>query len=382
MTKEIAVSPITAVEGELANLRTRQAELQARKAEAEGKREAARSTRKAALAADTAGDITKHTKAVRDAEDEIETVDSVLTDVAAQITDVEERLADARDQDQREGAAVALEALAAQLGEYGRQFGAAMADVGRICREVVDTLPATMVIAEVPEKLKAGSNGTLFLEDYRGQATPAELIRIILAEGIAHAFRPAFAARHAGGDFEMVLKRAAGLDGRLTTGFREQGFERVFSPEHTMQALITDRLLARAEGIRNGSLTADLIDVAPAKAKEPPLPPKPPAPVKIVARETFNFRDIDGLKCFVGFETHELDRDIADMAVISGLAYRIGTPEAHDLQALIASGRAQRSRNGAKLELVRQADGKIISVERSDGRAVATVTHLEMGKVA
>ena len=65
MTKSDTVSPITAIEGELANLRTRQAELQARKAEAEGKRDAARSARKAALAADTAGDITKHTKAVR-----------------------------------------------------------------------------------------------------------------------------------------------------------------------------------------------------------------------------------------------------------------------------------------------------------------------------
>ena len=382
MTKSDTVSPITAIEGELANLRTRQSELQARKSETEGKRDAARSARKAALAADTAGDITKHTKAVRDAEDEIETIDSVLADVANQIGDAEGRLAEAMDHDQREAAAAKLEALAAQLGEYGRQLGAAFAEVGRICSEAIDTIPATMAIAEVPEKVKASGSGALYLETYRGQATPAELIRIILAEGIAHAFRPAFAAMLVRGDLEMVLKRAAGLDGRLTIDFREQGFERVLSPEEAMQALITDRLLSRAEGIRNGSLPADLIDVAPPKAKEPSTPAKAPAPVWIVARETFTLEEPDGLKCFTGLEVHKVAADVARMATISGLGFVTNTLEGIELLDQVAKGRPPRSTNALKLKLVRQADGKIVSVEADGSRGPATVTRLTTGNAA
>jgi len=255
-----------------------------------------------------------------------------------------------------------------------------MTEVGRICREVVDAIPDTMVVTEVPEKLKAGSNGTLYLEDHRGQATPAELIRIILAEGIAHAFRPAFPAMLVRGDFEMVLKRAAGLDGRLTTDFREQGFDRFLTPEQAMQALITDRLLARADGIRNGSLPSDLNDVAPPKAKEPPTPAKPPAPVKIVARETFNLEEPDGLKCFIGLEVHEADRDVAGVAVVSGLAYRINTPEWDEFREQISKGRVQRRKSN--LKLVRQKSGELFSVVETDGRTPATVTRLNAARTA
>jgi hypothetical protein len=370
-------NPIAVAEAELQNLRTRQSELQSRRGEAEKQRDTARAARKAALAADTAGDIRIHTTAVRNAEDELETIDSVLTDVQAQIQDTERKLGKARDVQDRAKAAEKLDQVGQEVTAAAEQLQAALAPLAKAFEALVSAIPATLKIVELPEVAEDRGGGNFAWVDHRRNAKPLDVARVVLAEALANACPGVFASQSvAGGDWQPVLKRLNGLGSAwITERFTHPQLTVTMTGPEAAVALVNDRLKARSAAILSGELGSGLDDVAPPSAISPPPPPKPPEPVKIIARETFTLEEFGARINVLKFETPSLAADVAAVAMTSGLAYRLDSIQGLELQKQVESGTPPRPTNNVRMGLVRKPDGEVMSV-LADRNAAAGVTRL------
>ena len=374
MTKKL--DPIATAEAELQNLRTRQTELRTRAGDAEQRRDAARTARKAALAADTGGDIGKHTGAVRDAEDELETIESVLSDVDAQIQETERKLATARDALARAEAAETLIQIGQHVDAAAEQLQAALAPVATAFAALLAALPASLKIVELPETAKDRGDGNYAWVDHRGTAKPLDIARVILAEALANTCPGVFASQPVpGGDWQPALRRLNGFGSAwITERFKHSELVVAITGPEAAAALVTERLKARATAILSGEQDSSLDDVAPPAPITSAAPPKPPEPVKIIARETFTIEEFGSRSSVMGFEIRTVAPDIAAVAVTSGLAYRLDRAEGAELQQQVAKGRLPRAASPLKMEVVRKPNGEVISVGAQDRSAAASVT--------
>lgn len=280
-------SPIVSIENALANLATRRETLEARKADAVARLDAARSARKNALASDTAADLTSHTRTVRECEDEIETLDGVLGDLAEQVTAQQLELAEAKDADVRAGAARQLEKIATAFDKAAAEMEGAMESLGRAAAAMVAALPETLKVVDFADYPPTGQNER------------ERLVAVIVAEGIAKVFPAAiptefWGARHGVGHI-AGMTRHFDLDGDKVRTYASA----VEIPSHSAREaagmLVSDRLRKRAELIVAGGASPDLADQEPFKLKAP----EPPAikHVEVFASADFCFRLKAGQPC-------------------------------------------------------------------------------------
>ena len=84
----------------------------------------------------------------------------------------------------------------------------------------------------------------------------------------------------------------------------------------------------------------------------------PPAPIEIVAREDFALQVTpDGaVEQILQLGKHEMAADLAHLAIVTGLAFRCGSEQATELEALAKRGELRRPMT-PKFLIRRQPDG-------------------------
>jgi hypothetical protein len=325
---------IAAIETELKNLGSRRETLEGRKAKAAANLDAARSSRKAALSGDPEADLSKLTLSVQQAADELETIDSVLADIADQTADAEQRLADAKDTSIRTS-------VAKELSDYADRYDAAAADLDTALKAVAKAyaalakaIPDTLAVVELDGRVTPtprgyqSPDGLLGFEDYRQSALPNDLARVVLAEGLAKVCPTAFPYIGARPGWRVSLDRASRLEGQPT--FRVDDIEAMAMSQTAKEAaasLVSGRLRKRAATIIAGEAKPDLGDQAPWKPAE--AGPAPIPRVEVFAVENFGFRLEDrDLPTLCGKRwVHQLPEDAAVAAVQAGVALRTDNDE-------------------------------------------------------
>lgn len=138
-------------------------------------------------------------------EDDIETLDSVLSDLTAQTEDAEARLAEANDKGERAVAAKTLQDIASNFDAGAAELEKAMGDVSKALAKMGAALPETLKVVDLPS-------------DQSNRSDRDRILSIVLADGIASAIpfaMPHQAWRHGHGH-GAALERSFHLDDRLT----------------------------------------------------------------------------------------------------------------------------------------------------------------------
>ena len=302
------------IEAELSNLASRRQTLEARKVDALAKLDAAKSARRNVLAGDPTADLSRLNGDVRDVEDDIETLDSVLSDLTAQTEDAEARLAEANDKGERAVAAKALQDIASTFDAGAAELEKAMGDVSKALAKMGAALPETLKVVDLPS-------------DQSKRSDRDRILSIVLADAIASAIpfaMPHQSWRHGYGH-GAGLERLFNLADRVTEYSRD-GDDNPLDAAAAARALVTDRLRGRADAILAGTASADLAD----RTVEPPVAPKPVYQrVSVFVVSSFRYiNSASGSEAIVtARQTSALHEPVADAAVAAGLALRMDTAE-------------------------------------------------------
>lgn len=315
-------SGTAAIEAEIVNLKTRHDTLDKRRADAEAKLQAVKTARRNVLSGDPSADLGNLNRDVRDAEDEIETLDGVLFDLREQLADAETRLTIAKDQGERTKVAKQLEAMASAFDAGAAELASAIALVEKAARKMVDVLPETLHVVDFRTELPDG------------QTERERLVASILAEGIAKALPFAVTSRMWGakGSYAHLadLRRAFSIaEDSLTT---EPGTsELLVEPTDVKSAaavIVSDRLRSRAQRVVAGEIGTDLADKAPLQEAPKPMPRAPE--VEFATTKHFSYPVLDasrGRTIVTRFSIQQLPELVADAAEAAGVGFRTDTPE-------------------------------------------------------
>ncbi|MCO6050634.1 hypothetical protein NGM99_12655 [Mesorhizobium sp. RP14(2022)] len=318
ISKLLGKDPVSTIEAAIANLAARRETLNGRLADATAKFEAARSARKSALASDPTADLSALTQAVRDNEDEIETIQGVLHDLDEQHAEQEELLAKAKDEDVRAASAKELERVAGAVDKAAVELNDAIAALAKAASKMVGAIPPSLHVIDFSEQLGDG------------ESDKERLVAAVIAEGIAHAIPSAFPteyfAKYDG--HASALRRLLDTDGRAR--YYATGELPIPTDARTFAAnFISERLRDRAKDIVAGELSPDLddTDLVPVRFR-PKIVPTFPL-VQIYSLVHFAYRTAEGeaYTIITSRWSHNVPEDVADAAVEAGVALRIDTPE-------------------------------------------------------
>lgn len=340
---------------DLANLATRRETLEARKQKAIATLEAAREARKAALAGDADADLSKVTAAVRDAADNLETIDSVLADIGEETAAAEARLAAAQEADARSKATKELTAYADQFDNAAVALDTALKAVSKAYGSLVAAIPDTLAVVDIDgvaipteELARRGVPGLYALQDgYSAPARPHDLARLVLAEGLSKAVPSAFAYAGENQGYRVSLDRAADLGVHPRRKHDDLSELQYQSAREAASLLVSNRLRDRAAAIATGELPPLLADRSPVKPVNRKQPEKTPAEVMVFATRSFAFRIRDDRPPTLcgALWAHPVPADAADVAVRKGVALRLDTPEGERAFEAVRAGKGTRGVN-------------------------------------
>lgn len=344
-------------EAELAALAARRQQLSQRRVAAETKRADAKRARIEMLK--VGGELEKHNQVLRDAGDEIASIDELLVEIDAQVLSTEARLVAEREAAQRNQAANRLEALRPAILHAAAELDLAAVKLGKAFDALVRIMPDGFRVVDIHGKFAGRS----------------EYAAALLAEAMFAAAPEAFDVFYQNSGHQAALHRVFGLAARPDYRAADrQAAALSASAAAAAELLIIGRLTDLAQKIREGGepIASSAFQPAPAKASNI-APTLPSETITIIAREDFALRlSASGPTVEVRLlETHTLPHDAAGMAITTGVAFRADDSRVEDLRWDVKQGRHRVV--GGKFAIERQSDGQMIS-RALDGRARASVT--------
>ncbi|MES0100902.1 hypothetical protein [Mesorhizobium sp. M0019] len=263
----------------------------------------------------------RHSVAI--ARDHLEAIVESIAEGDQQLVDLRTALAATRDQDTRDEAARADEALADFVDkEVAPELAKAAAIFGKACAAFMARVPEGLNVVEA----RSWSREQHHPLRHHDHFIPAELLRAIVAENLFAAAPDLFEHRSSVFGRDQVLARMFGLD-RQIPEMRSDG-----TPPAAIRdpatVLLSDRLRARAAAKRAGQPTAVDSDPAPAAAPEPDIA----ADVEVFATRDFAFVENASGRHHICQRrwVHLVPSLVADAAVDQDVALRTDTPEGQD----------------------------------------------------
>jgi len=263
----------------------------------------------------------RHSVAV--ARDHLEVIVESIAEGDQQLADLRAGLAAARDQEAREQAAKADEALADFVDkEFAPEVAKGTAIIGKASAAFMARISEGLAVVESREWSRPRDHA----RRYAGHFSREELLTAIVAESLFAAAPGLFEHRSSVYGRDQVLARMFGLD-REIPEMRSDGTPPA-PVRDPAKALLSSRLRARAAAKRAG---------APATADAEPEAPAAPAPTTPTAVEVFATRDFAYVESSKGRHAlcgrrwvHLVPPLVADAAADENLALRTDTAEGKD----------------------------------------------------
>jgi hypothetical protein len=320
-------TPVADIASELDNLAACRETLATRREKVVAELTAARSARKTALSKDPGAELAGLTRSVRDSEDELDTIEGVLSDLDEQLADAVARKTVAEDQDQRITSAQQLQSIAIKVDDAAADLEKALALVGTAYAALINAIPDTLAVVELDQSITM--EGALpILQDGMRPARPNDLARAILAEGITRTCPGAMGISRDGNSWRMDLGRPVDL-GTARPSYIVHDIHRVADAMTATQAttaLISSRIRTRAEDIVSGKAPSHIEDRPTLTPRMKPIAIK--TDVEIIATTDFKFTLEDGAERSVinKGSIRDVAPDVATMAIKRGVAIRTDTP--------------------------------------------------------
>lgn len=286
-------------------------------------------------------------QSVADARDHIEAIIESIAEGDEQLRALRAELAAARDQEERNDAAKADEALAGFIdNEFAPELAKAAAIIGKACAAYLAKVPDGLAIAESRSWARPRDHARRHAHHFSRK----ELLAAIVAEQIFAVAPALFEERSSTSERDHVLARMFGLDHEIPT-MRLDG-----SPPAPVgdpaRVLLSDRLRARAAARRTGEPTRPDVEVDPPEAKAPE--PKRLPDVQVFATRDFAFvENAAGRHALCGARwVHLVPALVAEAALERRVGLRTDTAEGRDaFEAEKASRKGSRRTPDSGLSL-------------------------------
>lgn len=243
----------------------------------------------------------------------------------AHLRELQDALASARDQAERDAAAAADEALADFVDrEFAPAIANATAAIGKACAAYLARMPEGLAVVESrPWSRPAGhfqSNSSCFSRE--------EILAGILAESLFASVPDAFEAQDTARGYTNVLQRLFEIEQAVPQMFVDGALPPAAG--NPAKLLLSDRLRARAAAKRAGAPAA--IDRAPEPEPAPPVPRSGLKEVEVFATKHFAYQADESAKPrIVGRRwIHNVPSLVADAALAAEVALRTDTREGKD----------------------------------------------------